>query len=146
MEAKDWILLFVPIICDGIIFFFIQKAFEKRQISVMEKYKYIAILQQKVDNALGLFSKILKSAGNGQEMLQSIQNFVNGYRDVFYYYQQNNQLLKVYAEKFEKIKKINEELALLNGKDYDKHEFKRCLCEINELLQLIQNDCINHKI
>lgn len=57
MEAKDWILLFVPIICDGIIFFFIQKAFEKRQISVMEKYKYIAILQQKVDNALGFFQK-----------------------------------------------------------------------------------------
>lgn len=79
-------------------------------------------------------------------MLQSIQSFVDGYRDVFYYYQQNYKLLKVYAEKFEKIEKLNEELALLNGKDYDEHEFERCLCEINELLQLIQNDCINHKI
>lgn len=44
MELKDWILLLVPIFCNGIIIFILQKVFEKRQITRTIKFKYASLL------------------------------------------------------------------------------------------------------
>lgn len=41
MNVKEWILLMVPIICNGLVEFVLQKIFEKRQWILSEKYKYL---------------------------------------------------------------------------------------------------------
>ena len=57
METKDWILLLVPIFCNGVIIFILQKIFEKRQITRTIKLEYASFLRQKIDLCLELHAK-----------------------------------------------------------------------------------------
>lgn len=45
MNTKDWILLIVPILCNGVVVFLLQKVFEKKQLTLGEKYKYVSVMQ-----------------------------------------------------------------------------------------------------
>lgn len=42
MSTKDWILLLVPILFNGVVVFLLQKIFERKQLSLTEKYKYVS--------------------------------------------------------------------------------------------------------
>lgn len=153
MSTKDWILLIVPILCNGVVVFILQKTFERKQLAMSEKYKYVSVIQQKVDNALALFMKVLQTTGDDLVQVSWLNKFINGYCDVFYYYQQNKELLKSlqnYMDELisehEQIKK--DQLILDNtesGFEAKVHMEDRFL-KIYELLQSIQNDCIQHKV
>lgn len=146
MEAKDWILLFVPILCNGIIVFAFQKAFEKRQMTLIEKYKYVSTLQQKVDDALAMFTKVLQSTGNDLEQIACVNNFIACYCDVFYYFQQNKTLLKSFEHDISKIVMIHEQLQSIPQDENYASNIEPLFRQIFELLQSIQNDCISRKI
>lgn len=146
MEIKDWILLLVPILCNGIIIFAFQKNFEKRQMIMMEKNKYVSVLQQKVDEALSMYAEMLQAPKNGAEIIQYTNEFINGYSKVFFYYQQNKMLLKPFSQNIEKINEIHEQIISVQRLENSVSHIEKYFIQIYEQLQIIQNKCINHKL
>lgn len=153
MSAKDWILLLVPILCNGVLVFFFQKTFERNQLAFIEKYKYVSIMQQKVDDALALFVKLLQTKDDESMQIDFFNRFISSYCDVYYYYQQNQTLFESLKNKMKEIEKTHkqiqsDQLQLGNTKQgleavirIEPHIYR-----IYELLQSIQSDCIQHKI
>lgn len=151
MNTKDWILLIVPILCNGVIIFILQKIFERKQLSISEKYRYVSVMLRKVDDALALFIKVVQTTGHDQ--ISWLYKFINSYCNVFYYYQQNQELLKSLKSYMDEL--ANEDEKIKNNKDKlenTKIDFETKVCmessfrKIYELLQSIQNDCINYKV
>ncbi len=151
MNTKDWILLIVPILCNGVIIFILQKIFERKQLSISEKYRYVSVMLRKVDDALALFIKVVQTTGHDQ--ISWLYKFINSYSNVFYYYQQNQELLKSLKSYMDEL--ANEDEKIKNNKDKlenTKIDFETKVCmessfrKIYELLQSIQNDCINYKV
>lgn len=132
--------------------FLLQKAFEKRQLVLNEKYKYVALMLQKVDHALDLFVKAIQ-ADDISAQINWFNQFVKSYCEVYYYYQQNQALFKHLENSMTELIKTHEEmqrdqLAMKNNKDT--HEVKSIMetpfYKIYELLQSIQRDCIQRKV
>lgn len=94
MNTKDWILLLVPILCNGVAVYVLQKMFERKQLISAEKYRYVTVLQQKTDNALALFVQVLQASGNDSEQIIYLNLFTKSYCDVFNFYQQNQTVFK----------------------------------------------------
>lgn len=104
MEEKDWIILLVPILCNGIIIFIFQKKVEKllakneiknrRKIRIMQQF-WELILEVKYATVY------LDSPKNSSE-----EAFKNAYIDLhdkvdelYQFYKTNNMLLKKYSKK-----------------------------------------------
>lgn len=153
MNTKDWILLLVPILCNGIVVFLLQKAFEKRQLALTEKYKYVSIMQQKVDNSLSLFMKVLQTSDDDLVQINWLNQFIDSYGDVFYYYQQNKLIFKSLDNHMNKLIKKHEQIKSIQSKDDNDKNIpntgilmESLFREIYELLQEIQNDCLQRKV
>lgn len=149
MNTKDWILLIVPILFNGVIIFILQKIFERKQLAISEKYRYVSVMLRKVDDALALFMKMIQTTDD--ELVSWLKKFINSYSNVFYYYQQNKELFKSLesymdelANEHEKIIKIKVETEKFDFET--KASMDSIFRKIYELLQSIQNDCINHKV
>ena len=105
MGTKDWILLLVPIFCNGVIIFILQKIFEKKQITRTIKFEYASLLRQKIDLSLELHAKATRLANEGNNendniINETIRQYVNSVLDVYYYYVQNKIVFKL--KSFEK--------------------------------------------
>ncbi len=153
MSAKDWIILLVPILCNGVIIFILQKIFERKQLITSEKYEYVFIMLKKVDEALSLFIKATQSTGDDIVQNNYLNKFINSYCDIFYYYQQNQKLFKVLKDYMVEIvsehEKLKKELDTLGNNEISPETKTRVgtgYYRIYELLQSIQNDCINYKV
>lgn len=153
MSTKDWILLLVPILFNGVVVFLLQKIFERKQLALTEKYKYVSIMQQKVDNALVLYVKALQAIGNDLTQISLLQQFSNSYSEVYYYYQQNQTLFKHLKKNMDELIKahnqiMSEQLKLKDNENNleAKSHMESLFYRIYELLQSIQNDCVQFKI
>ncbi|MCM1172847.1 MAG: hypothetical protein NC393_12085 [Clostridium sp.] len=153
MEKKDWILLLVPILCNGVIMFLLQKAFEKRQLVLNEKYKYVSLMLQKVDKALDLFVKTLQTTDDDLTQINRLNQFSASYCEVYYYYQQNQTLFKHLENSMTELIKTHEEiqkdlLAIQNNKHTPEvvRHMELLFYKIYDLLQSIQKDCIQRKV
>lgn len=152
MSVKDWVLLLIPILCNGVVVFLLQKSFEKRQLSTTEKYKYVSVLQHKVDDALVLFTKVLQTTGNDSIQISFLNQFISGYCDVFYYYQQNQTIFKALKQYMDEIMRIHERIKNQQEQHDDNERvdgdmnYENYFRRIFELLQTIQVQCIQHKI
>ncbi len=153
MSSKDWILLLVPILCNGVVVFLLQRAFEKKQLALTEKYKYVSIMQQKVDDSLALFTKVLQTSGEDLIQINWLNKFIASYCDVFYYYQQNKQLFKSLDNRMNKLIKTHEHIISIQSKGDNVENIpsteiimESLFRETYELLQAIQNDCMQRKI
>lgn len=150
MSNKDWILLFVPILCNGIIVLVLQKIFEKRRLVLDGKYKYVSVLQHKVDNALELFVNVIQTVDDDAKQIDWLNQFTISYCDIYKYYQQNQILLKSLGIYMDEIMKIHTNVTRIT--DYADYNMEtrlnmgKSFRRIYELLQDIQNDCINYKI
>ena len=147
ISIKDWISLVASVMCSGLAVFFLQKAFERRQLAKIEKYKYVLIMQEKVDIALERFIKVVQSK-ESVEQINYINEFIISYCNVYYYYQQNQRVFKSLNEVMERIINIHEHLRgyIDSAKEISHIEIEKSLRDIYELLQFIQEKCILHKI
>lgn len=150
MSNKDWILLLFPIVCNGIVVLVLQKIFEKKRLVLDRKYKYVFILQQKVDKALELFVNVVQTANDDHKQVYWMKQYLISYCDVYKYYQQNQVLLKSLDFYMDEIMKIHTNLSnIFDCADFNienRLKMGKSFRRIYELLQNIQNDCINYKI
>lgn len=141
MELKDWILLIVPILCNGIIIFILQKVFEKKQRKFAIKYEYFANIRNRIDISLELHAKLTRRANenhpiNDEEINSIIGDFFNSCLDIYYYYVQNQTI-------FTCIKQHNEKLAVLIMEaiecSHDKRAYSTSISQkVNEIRDVLQ--------
>ena len=148
MESKDWILLLVPIFCNGIIIFILQKIFEKRQITRTIKSEYASILRQKIDLSLELHAKATRLSNEGNEengtiVNETIQQYVNGTLDVYYYYVQNKIVFEAFDNHMEHIAALVMELTKCSHqKEINLMEFSIIFNKIRDELMILKKECI----
>ncbi len=153
MSTKDWILLLVPIFCNGIIVFLLQRAFERRQLIQNAKYKYVEIMQKKVDAALEAFENVVQSNGSDMLQIEYVNTFVNNYCSVFSYYQQNHTVFKKLDKDMGELFKLHEQLQKEQRRVNEpndgviaRNNMEALFRKIYELLQSVQNKCIQRKL
>lgn len=150
MTIKDWIFLIIPILFNGIIIFLLQKRFEKKQFLLAEKSKYISTMQQKVDIALESFIKVVQMTGNDSLQISLLNKFIESYTNIFYYYQQNITLFKYLEKQMDELVETHERIIKtqddLNNKNNLETQLEPLFVKIYDLLQSIQNECINNKV
>lgn len=148
MELKDWALLLVPIISDGIIIFILQKIFEKRQITRTIKFEYASILRQKVDLSLELHAKAIRLCNEGNEengtiVNETIQQYVNSTLDVYYYYVQNKIVFEALNSNMEHIATLVMELTKYgHQKEINLVEVSMIFNKIRDELMVLKKECI----
>ena len=148
MELKDWVLLLVPIISDGIIIFILQKIFEKRQITRTIKFEFASILRQKVDLSLELHAKAIRLCNEGNEengtiVNETIQQYVNSTLDVYYYYVQNKIVFEALNSNMEHIATLVMELTKYgHQKEINLVEVSMIFNKIRDELMVLKKECI----
>ena len=153
MTQKDWILLVVPILCNGIVVFILQKIFEKRQLAITAKRKYVSLLQEKTDAALSLFIKVIQTSNKDKEQINYLNQFVQSFADIHYYYQQNKVIFSAIDKDMNKaLETYNLIQSIYQDMDNNENNFttrvqlEENLRNLYGLLQKIQTKCINYKI
>lgn len=152
MELKDWILLLVPILFNGIIVFALQKIFEKKQIVRTIEFEYASILRQKIDKALELHAQATRLANEGNpdndKMINdAIKQYVDSVLDVYYYHIQNKVIFHSLEESMEKIASLIMELTKKSQQaNINAIEFSSIFNNIRDELMLLKNNCIKLKI
>ncbi len=148
MELKDWILLLVPIFCNGIIIFILQKIFEKRQITRTIKFEYASLLRQKIDLSLELHAKATRLSNEDNEenvtiVNETIQQYVNSTLDVYYYYVQNKIVFESFDSHMEHIAALIMELTkCIHQKEINPMEFCSIINKIRDELMVLKKECI----
>jgi len=149
MQVKDWIILLVPILCNGVIIFILQKIFEKKQISRTIKFEYASIFRQKIDVSLEVYSNILKLENNGnvQEdmIINALQKYIDSVMELYYYYVQNEYLFKVFKNDFERIIKYILQLNTFIQKDKTDLHYQDGLFHHNEAQTIRQQSPNNQR-
>ena len=149
MSFKDWILLLVPIFCNGVFVFSLQKMHEKKQLINSIKYEYASILREKIDISLKLHAKATRLAnednnGNDGLIAKTIQEYVDSVLDVYYYDVQNKIIFNSLDSKFELLSAYIMELTDCSHKTkVDLVQFSSIFNKIRDELMDIKNKCIN---
>lgn len=149
MEVKDWILLLVPILGNGIIIFILQKIFEKRQMTKTIKLEYASLLRQKIDLSLELHAKATRLANeendeNGTIINETIEEYVNSILDIYYYYVPNKFVFEAFDKRMEKISALVLELIKCSKqKEMNLYEFCNIINKIRDELMVLKKECIN---
>ena len=146
MEAKDWILLLVPILCNGVVVFLLQKLFERKQITRDIKAEYGRKLRQKIDGALELYIKAVRfnnesNANTSNENSKLLQCYVDRILDVYYYFVENKNIFKsnVFEEHMHAISSLLMELSKYQT---DLIQINLILNTIREKLMILKDECI----
>jgi hemerythrin-like domain-containing protein len=153
MTQKDWILLIVPILCNGVVVFILQKIYEKRQLAIAAKQKYVSILQEKIDVALSLFIKVIQSSGKDMEQINYLNQFIQSFSDIHYYYQQNTVIFSAIENDMNKALEVYSRMqSICQSMNSDKNniatsiQLEDNLRALYRILQKMQTKCINYKI
>ena len=153
MTQKDWILLMVPILCNGVVVFILQKVFEKRQLAISAKQKYVSVLQGKIDVALTLFMNVVQTSGKDLVQINYLNQFSKSFTDVHYYYQQNMTLFKAIRKDMDKAFEVYKEVQRIQLKMTEEEsnlayrvQLENLFRTLYTILQKVQNKCINYKI
>lgn len=148
MGTKDWILLLVPILCNGVIIFILQKIFEKKQITRTIKFEYASLLRQKIDLSLELHAKATRLANEGNNendniINETIQQYVNSTLDVYYYYVQNKIVFKSFEKHMEQVAVLVLDITKCSHqKEVNLVEFSSIFNKIRDELMILKKDCI----
>ena len=110
-------------------------------------------MQKKVDDALEVFGNVVQSAGSDMTQIVYTNSFIDKYCSIFYYYQQNQPVFKSLDKDMEKLFKLHEQLQNEQHRVNDSNDgviarknMETLFRKINELLQSVQNKCIQRKI
>lgn len=141
MEVKDWILLFVPILCNGLLIFILQKIFEKKQITRNIKNEYLSVLRLKIDKTLETYATATRLSNEKNIDIEIVKLYISNVQDVYYYYIQNKNIFKSLYDNMDRIAKLLGELSHDDPIKYN--------CNLNEVydsLLKLKEQCIKLKV
>lgn len=146
MESKDWLTLLIPVFCNGVVVFFLQKLFEKRQREKSIQHEYYSVLRSRVDSALELHAKATRLANerkpsNDDAIAMIITQFFDSCLDVYYYYIQNKLVFISFEKKCEELANllvqlseiVNSSARLDNQASEKINTIRDCLQEIKQI-------------
>lgn len=147
MQLKDWILLIVPILCNGVIVFILDKIFEKRQTIHAIKLDYANCLRQKIDTALYLHTKALQlnQSVNSDTIAVSkiLSEFIDASADVFYYYGQDKSVLSSFESIMKKLAAdIQSAVDYIRGSNINESKYFSLIQNIRDTLLQAKEKCI----
>lgn len=148
MSLKDWVLLLVPILCNGVTIFVLQRMFEKKQIIMTIKMEYASVLRKKIDIALEdhAIATQLTNEGNHEndtKIIASIRKYINDSKDVYYYYIQNKDTFQHFERNMSELTNLLTKLAECgNQKNIDNEKFSVLFNMIRDVLMKMKKDCI----
>lgn len=144
MELKDWILLLVPIFCNGVVVFALQKIYERKQAKRLIQNEYYSGLRARIDLALELHAKATRltnegNIGNDELIYSVIQKFIDSCLDVYYYYVQNKIIFISVERDVEKIAVLIMQLSEAQRQhDLSTTKMSNVLNELRDILQLMK--------
>ena len=147
MVLKDWILLIVPILCNGVIVFILEKIFEKRQTVHAIKLDYANNLRQKIDTALYLHTKALQLNQSVNSDIRAVSKilseFIDASADVFYYYGQDKSVFNCLESIMEKLATdIQNAVDYIRGSNIIESEYFSLIQNIRNTLLQAKEKCI----
>ena len=145
METKDWIVLLIPILCNGLIFYFIQWLFDNKREKTRQirdnKTPYYDLFRAKIDDSLALYSQIcdIISKQNIQhdELVKATSRFIDSTKVVFNYYRTNHTVFQSFENDADRLAKKRFEL----NQDVTTGE----LNQLREILAIMKDKCINYE-
>ncbi|MBQ8188512.1 MAG: hypothetical protein IJZ44_01910 [Lachnospiraceae bacterium] len=148
MIAKDWILLLIPILFNGIIVFILQKISDKKQIIRAIKMDYASVLRQKIDISLSLHARTTRLVNEGNPSNDSLirettQQYVDSVLDVYYYYIQNQLTFKSFDSQIQKIaSQIMQLMECSHHTPTNLELYSALFNKIKDDLLILKNNCI----
>lgn len=144
METKDWLMLLIPVICNGVVVFLLQKFFERNQIKQLIKHEYYSELRCKIDVGLELHAKATRIANEGDlnkdEIInKTIQEFFDSCLNVYYYYVQNQIIFSAVEKDCKKLADLIMDLSMgVNEHSFTSIQISNKINSIRDILQEIK--------
>ena len=146
MTLKDWILLLVPILSNGIIVFALQKIFEKKRLVRDNKRVYITNFKEYVEKALELHMQIAIVFGaesiDYKLVEQTMTQFIENVQKIAHFQYVNQSLLKPIEEKTQQLVDMTNNMTnYIKQNDYEKLScvYQNIKCILDDL----QHYCVN---
>lgn len=141
MEVKDWLLLFVPVLCNGLLIFVLQKNFEKKQIAKNIKNEYLSVLRINIDKSLETYAMATRLSNEKNLDIEIVKLFISNVQDVYYYYFQNKNIFEPLDDN---VAHIAELLGKLSHDDPIKYSC--ILKEVYDSLLKLKGQCIEFSV
>ncbi len=127
MVIKDWILLVVPILFNGIVVLVLQKIFEKKQFIRSMKMQYVSEMIRRIDISLEAHSKATrlsneKNPNNEKAINESVWLFINNGFDIYYYNVANKNIFSSQSSRFERLGNQLVEICNINNNDINNND------------------------
>lgn len=138
----------VPIFCNGLIIFILQRVFEKRQLTKSIKYEYASRLRNNIDMTLELHAKTTRLLNEGNEknnktINYTVQQYVNSALDVYYFYIQNKVVFKSFDTNMEHLSNLILRLTKISNQEVvNLEEFSEVFNKIRDELMILKRKCI----
>lgn len=141
MELKDWLTILLPVFCNGVVVFLLQKLFERKQTKKLILHEYDSVLRSKIDDGLGLHAKATRMANesgtdNATDINSTIQEFFSSCLDIYYYYVQNKIVFSSSEKEFEALSHLLMQLS----KGVNAHTLSpiEISCQVNSIRDVLQ--------
>ena len=151
MTQKDWLLLIIPILCNGVVVFLLQQLFEKRQLVIAGKQEYVSLFQKKVDATIESILDVSLLATNEQPI--SLEKFCASYVDLFQYYQLNTELFKRIKKEMNQTLEIYQKIKEAQDIYNEKQNLTETLAIMSTLthrmfniLQRVKGKCVTYRV
>lgn len=106
--------------------------------------RYVNCMQEKLDNSMELFVKILRSS-DADEQYRHVQKFLDSYADVYYFYMQNQRVLGFLKEQIDSILTIHNQLEVFltevksDGHELSDLDFRRMEAFLRQIYEQLQD-------
>ena len=153
MESKDWILLLVPVIINGIIFYLVQLYFQSKikhnehKVEVKRNInsQFFTLLFEAKNNFRDLHYCISQDVNNLEAIQQNLKKFDLSLQNIIYYYEDYNFYLKKYSQNIEQLENILEEYSTFCNQPriLNNAETKQMIIYLNKIFKELSNamDC-----
>lgn len=149
IDSMNWFQFTVQIAVDGLVLFFLQKHYEKRQQVRKSKQPYITALENLINDAMSAFTRALQNSDNERKLTECLHQFDEKISILYYHYSQNKHLFKSISEKMARLNALNStslEMEKYNDRKRHSDKYLDCYNEMNEILQEIHAKCVNLKL
>lgn len=148
MVLKDWILLLIPILFNGLIVYCVQRHFDKLKIVREAKLQYYNEMRRLVDLVLADYVELSTLSRTGTDCNERILQYVEMVQSASDYYDKNKGILTCLDDDFTKLcsywNNFTEYWNNTAETDREGARLSAALREINVQMRIIQRKCVEY--